>query len=377
MGLVHEALVNESGPDDDDVMDYDYEPLFSEFSAEDKQKIRSNHRHQMAVHINGLGEKLPGRRMIHVGDREFDDVFIVGRCQPTGSNFVIRTDADRNVQVRNHDWIPQSALRKKQTGHPVEPGWVCVQLREIVPGIPMRPYKTLWIDADNRVTDNRNSARKVELSIGTCTVRLYRNAKRNNEHIRTPAPLLVNMVVVRELNPLANAKPLCWILFTSLPIDTHAQQDRVARLYQLRWKIETYFRLLKSGYHIEAYRLENGKKIAKLLVILSLAAMVIMNLKVSLGLPAQGSLSDEQYRMVKKAISGMDNTDLKLSLEWRLFALVLKLGGWLGRRNDPIGPAKLMRGILLLLAALDVSQLHPLLLNQAARNRDRIEKMFG
>jgi len=375
LGLVHETVVSERGPDDADVMDYNYEELFSDFSEHEKQKMKSNHRHQMAVHINGLAKKLPGRRIIHVGDREFDDLFIIGRCQQTGSEFVIRTNADRNVQVPQYPWIPKQAFRKKEKGHAIEPDWVCVELRDLIQAVPVRTYKTVPVDSTNRVTDSGSAARLAELGIGVCKVRLYRDAKRNNRYFRTSQTLCVNMIVVRETNPGQTRTPLCWILFTSLPVDSEAQQNHVVRCYELRWKVETYFRLLKSGYQIESYRLDNADKIAKLLVVLSLAAMVVTNLKSSLGLPAQGKLNDQQYRMIKGAITQINNPEL--SLELRLLALIVKFGGWLGRRNDPIGASKLMRGVLFLLASLDAWQDHAPLMQEAAQNRNLIRKLLG
>jgi len=43
-----------------------------------------------------------------------------------------------------------------------------------------------------------------------------------------------------------------------------------------------------------------------------------------------------QHQLIKRAVLNPDDT--KMRVELRLFALVVRLGGWLGRQRDPIGP---------------------------------------
>ena len=54
-----------------------------------------------------------------------------------------------------------------------------------------------------------------------------------------------------ELNPPAGQEPVEWILLTSLPAETFAQARRIIRAYTLRWKIEEFHRILKSGCRVE------------------------------------------------------------------------------------------------------------------------------
>ena len=163
------------------------------------------------------------------------------------------------------------------------------------------------------------------------------------------------------------------MLFTSLLTDTLAQQALVGSYYEQRWPIEPFFRLLKSGYRIEESRLDTALKTAKLLVILSLAAMVILNLKTILGFPSHGILKPDQYRIVKKAILNLN--DPNLDLELRTFALIAKLGGWLARKRDPIGPSILMRGILQLAAMCATLDSYRPLIEELRQNPDVLAKM--
>jgi len=366
LGLVHDTLLTAHGPDDQETIDYGLDPLFADFSEEEKQRLRANHRHQMVAHIHGLSPLLAHHQPIDVADREFDDIFILDRCLQNRRHFVIRSSALRNVQVPQADWIPPRARTRKQAGHPLEKGWLVVHLKRLVEAIPLRPYKALPLDADNRVVDASAAVRTAHLGIGTCRVRLYRPAKRNKRYFLPPRIVEVNLVVIRELTPPAHTAPLLWVLFTSLPVDTTDQLFYIGHLYELRWKIEEFFKLLKSGYRIEAVRLDSAPKIAKLLVLLSLAAMTLLTLKTQLGLPAGGRLSDADYRRVKSALSQLDNPQIPLNL--RLFAFIARTGGWLARRNDPIGPTLLMRGALQFFATLDALTRYGPLLNEVLQS---------
>ncbi|WP_341764385.1 transposase [Candidatus Tisiphia endosymbiont of Beris chalybata] len=51
--------------------------------------------------------------------------------------------------------------------------------------------------------------------------------------------------------------PVEWLLFTTLDIDKDSTVLEIVKYYQLRWQIEIYFKILKSGCKIEELQLEN------------------------------------------------------------------------------------------------------------------------
>ena len=167
---------------------------------------------------------------------------------------------------------------------------------------------------------------------------------------------------------------MCWVLWTSLPTTTLEQLAYVGHCYELRWSIEDLFRLLKSSYHILDSRLTDAGKVARYLVVITVAAMVVLRLKSQLGLPAKGVLDEQQYLQVKAAMMEPDNPGLGLDL--RLFAFLAKHGGWLGRKRDPIGPTILMRGILHLLGALDTVAHYGSLIEEALQDPDLLRRLF-
>jgi hypothetical protein len=57
----------------------------------------------------------------------------------------------------------------------------------------------------------------------------------------------VYVVSAKEINPPENTEAIDWTLLTNIPVNN--MNDAIERInwYKLRWKIEEYFRVLKSG----------------------------------------------------------------------------------------------------------------------------------
>ena len=155
-------------------------------------------------------------------------------------------------------------------------------------------------------------------------------------------------------------------MFTSLPVDTFEQQAWAGALYEQRWRIEEYFKLLKSGFRIESTHFTEPGQIAKVLVFYSLAAMALLLLKTELGIAPTGPLDKAMHAKVRHAMRHPDDPELDPSMQ--LFALVLRAGGWLGRRTDPIGPTVLMRGMLQVMTMFSMINQFSDLIGSLAKN---------
>lgn len=353
LGIVHDTLISRDGPDDANWVDYRSDPLCATLCAARRATLPENHRHQLAMHIRRLAAPdlcLWGkRRVLHVADREFDDVPAMVAARAVHQEFVFRALGNRTVEVP----VPETGLA----------AWEACSLQALIAGLPMRPYKEVALDARGHVVRRERPARRARLSIGACPLRFFRPFTRAGIRNRPlPAPLEANLVVIREREPPPGGKPLCWVLFTSLPIDTPEQRAFVGRAYELRWRIEDYFKLVKSGFGLERARFDNAAKTAKALVFYSLAALALLDLKAALGLPMTGPLDEGSYTKVQRAMRHPEDPDLDST--WVVLAAVLHLGGWLGRRRDPVGPRVLMRGLAQLLTVLQTLQHFPGLLEK-------------
>ena len=57
-------------------------------------------------------------------------------------------------------------------------------------------------------------------------------------------------------------------------------------------------------------------------------------------------------------------------------AFIAQSGGWLGRRNDPLGYTVLMRGLLQVLAVLDAAVRHHELIQEIRGNPDILRRFL-
>lgn len=85
-------------------------------------------------------------------------------------------------------------------------------------------------------------------------------------------PLTVGVVWVTEIDPPAGEKPLDWLVITSLPVATPAQALECVRFYQVRWLIERFHFVLKSGCRIEQLQLEQADHLRRAVAVYAAVA---------------------------------------------------------------------------------------------------------
>ena len=62
--------------------------------------------------------------------------------------------------------------------------------------------------------------------------------------------------------------PIEWKLITNLPVTSRAQAIEKLQWYALLWKIETFHKILKSGYQAEQSKLRTAERLFNLLATL-------------------------------------------------------------------------------------------------------------
>ena len=89
-----------------------------------------------------------------------------------------------------------------------------------------------------------------------------------------------------------------WMLLTNVPKD-QADAAQVGKWYYWRWRIESFFKLLKSaGHEIEYWQQTTGKAIARRLLIAAMACIVVNRLQ------ASTSAAAEKFRKYLVQLSG-------------------------------------------------------------------------
>ena len=361
LGVGQQTLLSANGPDDADFLDY--APGIR--SKHLRKELQSNFKQAFLTHARAVDERAPaGLTLIHVADREFDDGLALRSCDKLSerSHFVIRSNGSRVVQISSTaGWIPEK-VKKPSPQHRLrgadENLWQDVYLKDVVSCLPLAPYKKLPLDSRGRVCQGNSApAREAQLSIGAVRIRLAKRSQRGLRAGIAEEPVELNLVVVKEEGPRPGAKPLLWVLLTSLPIGTH-EQRMVADYYEARWRTEEFFRTTKDAMKVEESRLEDAEATARLLFFIALKAMFLDALRADAQVPAGVPPSNEKRLELREARdraqriqADLDKATMpppSLSPYERAtmaLALIAHEGRWTWRKNDHLGNYVLLYGL--------------------------------
>lgn len=236
----------------------------SHFGAEDKAQnrpIEEKESYRWLRTIEELGEIskwIPQTQLIAVGDRESDlfELFDYRRRKARNIHLLVRARYNRCLED------PSTKLFEHLEALPVmgEAQIEAPRQRE-KKGKPTKPA-TLALPARKA---------RVQLRWGKVTLAAPLTAQ--TRHL--PAAELYSLLLV-EPHPPKGAKALRWVLLTTVPIDSRKQALRCLRRYTLRWRIEEWHRVLKSGCRIESHQHHSAEKLARAIAIDAVIAWRVM-----------------------------------------------------------------------------------------------------
>lgn len=208
--------------------------------------------------------------LVHVIDREADSVDHFRRWDAAGFRFLVRGD-DRRVLWRGRSTL-LSVIR------------VTLRASGAFRFIEMVPYRDttaqLWV-AETAVTLHRPAKKSVR--------------GRKFERVGRPLGLRYVVVQLRDVDGRVLAE---WMLLSNVPAGW-ATAEKLAFCYYWRWRIESFFKLLKShGQQIEQWQQESGPAIARRLLVATMACVVVW------GLQADRSPEAEELKGLLVRLSG-------------------------------------------------------------------------
>ena len=176
----------------------------------------------------------------------------------------------------------------------------------------------------------------------------------------------LNVIFALEEHPNPEAKPIQWLLLTTLEIDNFESAVRYIRWYTYRWLIERYHYVLKSGCRIEQLQLKTAERIEKALATYSIVAWRLCAVahrhcqrqcRIAVGdwltyqsrqnpdLPGDTILEQYEWQSLYCHFQGFplsaEPPSIKQAVIW-----IAQLGGFLARRHDGFpGVKTLWRGL--------------------------------
>lgn len=229
-----------------------------------------------------LSKEMPQTRLVDVCDREADffELFDEQRRNP-GVDLLVR--ASHNRKIKQEPFKLFTAVRKT----PVQG-----RVRVPIPKESARPKKS------------KQKVRKARPARwADCAIRIFHLELPAPEHCGDREPVNLCVVHALEENPPLGTDPVEWFLLTTMKITSCADAEQCLRWYTLRWRIEDWHRVLKSGCRIDDLANETAERLRRAIAINLVIAWRIM-LMTLLGretpeLPAEVLFSDIELRTLK------------------------------------------------------------------------------
>lgn len=181
--------------------------------------------------------------------------------------------------------------------------------------------------------------------------RFTMNPPRNNAKHRTEElpDIQLNAVLLREESAPDGDEPVEWLLLTNLPVSSFEAAQEIARWYGLRWRIEMFFKVLKSGFRVEACRLNSADRLIRYLTVMSVVAwrlfMVTLLARADPDQPCTSFLAPPEWMALRAKVLGTAPSPDTAPTVAEAVTLIARLGGYLARKCDgPPGTLALWRG---------------------------------
>ncbi len=164
------------------------------------------------------------------------------------------------------------------------------------------------------------------------------------------APVPLHIVLADEVAPPRAPERLQWLLVTTLPVRDWAAAVQVLNWYALRWRVERFHFVLKSGCQIEQLQLAHADRLTRALATYSVIAWRLLWLTYAArqqpDQPCSAVLTTAEWQLLHQTYCpGQPRPDqpptLQQAVRW-----IAQLGGFLARTADGApGVKTLWRGL--------------------------------
>jgi hypothetical protein len=268
--------------------------------------------------LENTSENLAGiqSRVVTICDREADMYDLFLRAQQLNTLFVVRANYDRTVNKKSRhseitgeklwDMLKQQKCEAtikvkvpKQKGHTARTATCKVRFSDFLMNVPMNYYE-------------------------------YK--------LKNPPDLNVYAVYVSEINCPEGCESIDWMLITNIPILDREHALEIVAWYCLRWRIETWHKVLKSGLQVEECRLSTSERLIRYLAVMSIVAWRILWVTLVARVSPDASccifLNEFEWKILaakfnKTCKLNLKEPTLEQSIRW-----IAQLGGFLARKAD-------------------------------------------
>lgn len=272
-------------------------------------------------------------RVVTVCDREADFYDFFKHADGLDAPVLVRASQDRTVNRRT---------RYAEKG--------VAKLWDYMGGQPAAG--TCLVEVPRRAKTKHCAERMARTAVVNVSfARFTMNPPRNNAKHRTEKlpDIQLNAVLLREESAPDEDEPVEWLLLTNLPVSSFEEAQEIARWYGLRWRIEMFFKILKSGFRVEACRLNSADRLIRYLTVMSVVAWRLFTVTLIAhaepDLPCTAFLATPEWEALRAKVLGKGRTPDAAPTVAEAVTLIARLGGYLARKCDgPPGTLALWRG---------------------------------
>ena len=256
------------------------------------------------------------RRIVHIGDRESDIYELFSIAHQAGTHFLLRTCVDRLAGDGSHTVADEMRDVRVQGLHRVE------------------------------VRDKKGAVSEAVLELRYRRIRVLAPVAKQKIYPH----LMLTILHATERHPPKGREPVDWKLVTDLPIRSRREAIEKLNWYAMRWKIETFHKILKSGCKAEDVKLRTAERLVNLIAILCLHSwrifwMTMLNRTRPEASPEMALTPTEIYLLDELVPDKPSTAPPSNTLSLYLTKLA-RLGGYLARAKDPPpGNTVMWRGI--------------------------------
>ena len=244
-------------------------------------------------------------RCVHIGDRESDIYELFCKATEIGTRFLVRTCVDRLAGDGEH------TVRKEMEKAGVKGSY--------------------RIEVRNR----SGEVSEAVLDVKYRRVRILPPIGKSKNY----PELSLTVIEARERGTPKDRERIDWKLLTNLPIASFAQAIEKLNWYGMRWKIETFHKILKSGCKAEESKLRSSQRLANLISVFCIVSwrvfwMTMINRNHPSASP-EAALTNLECRLLDELVKDKLESNPHGRTLSRYLTKIARLGGYLARASDP------------------------------------------
>jgi hypothetical protein len=256
------------------------------------------------------------QRCVHVGDRESDIYELFCTAEAAGTHFLVRTCVDRLAGDGQHT--------------------IADEMQEVrVKGLQRI-----------QVRDETGNLSEAILEIKYRRIRVLPPIGKQKQY----PELTLTIIHAQERGTPQGREKIDWKLITNLTVGSRRDAIEKLQWYGMRWKIETFHKILKSGCKAEESRLRTAERLTNLIAVFCILGwrifwLTMMNRSVPDASPTLAFTSLEIHLLDQLAKGKGPQRLRRTSVSAYLLELA-RLGGYLARAGDsPPGNKVIWKGL--------------------------------